>query len=509
LVKDCSGAQGSDGGNEICKEYYESSCTTKYVEKSPGKFVGDTSCEKIPVKLCGDAKCKMVEGPQECHDKVTASLVDQPEEHCDLTPQKSCRHKTSLIPRLKAVPECTLVPREVCHVKYVNSRIETVPFTSLWCQDEPQPPQPEVETDLLTDSFTEPPLTGYNPNPPSPPDVIYDDLVTEPPQLDGYGYNYQVPENQLNPPRPTTTQLPIEDIDLADPLPILRPPEVQKQVVGLRPEDLEKAVMEAVKQAVTEAVNKATLLANSLESKTRLKTAVMLAVETAVRQSLTDAVSKQTANNKPQSARNLQAAIRAAITTAVEESVRAALAKNKTVMTDSMETELKNMDNSIQEALINAVRKSVQQAIRNKLQASTAVTSSTLAQASQAPDPEALRRAVLAAVQRTVQLALQRRSQTDSQATKIAIQQAVNQAVAIAVSNAIARRQLNNPSAGAMSNSELKSAVEGAVMSSVRTALRQVTSKTRTTEGQRSQLATALQSAVKQAIGNSIRNRLN
>ncbi len=40
-----------------------------------------------------------------------------------------------------------------------------------------------------------------------------------------------------------------------------------------------------------------------------------------------------------------------------------------------------------------------------------------------------------------------------NQATKIAIQQAVNQAVAIAVSNAIARRQLNNPSAGAMSNS--------------------------------------------------------
>ena len=49
---------------------------------------------------------------------------------------------------------------------------------------------------------------GYNPNP-TPPDVIYD-LVTEPPQLDGYGYNYEVPENQLNPPKPTTTQLPIE-----------------------------------------------------------------------------------------------------------------------------------------------------------------------------------------------------------------------------------------------------------------------------------------------------------
>ena len=39
-----------------CKTYYESSCTTRYKEKSPGKFVGDTSCEKLPVELCGKGK---------------------------------------------------------------------------------------------------------------------------------------------------------------------------------------------------------------------------------------------------------------------------------------------------------------------------------------------------------------------------------------------------------------------------------------------------------------------
>merc|ERR1712123_143828 len=35
-------------GEEVCQTVYESSCTTKYVEKQPGKFVGDTGCEKLP-----------------------------------------------------------------------------------------------------------------------------------------------------------------------------------------------------------------------------------------------------------------------------------------------------------------------------------------------------------------------------------------------------------------------------------------------------------------------------
>ena len=52
---------------------------SKYVEKQPGKFVGDTSCEKLPVELCG-AGCKVEEGEEECHDKNVDTLVDVPEE---------------------------------------------------------------------------------------------------------------------------------------------------------------------------------------------------------------------------------------------------------------------------------------------------------------------------------------------------------------------------------------------------------------------------------------------
>ena len=65
--------------DEQCKTFYESACTTKYVEKQPGKFVGDTSCEKLPVELCGQG-CRVEEGEEECHDKEIDTLIDVPEE---------------------------------------------------------------------------------------------------------------------------------------------------------------------------------------------------------------------------------------------------------------------------------------------------------------------------------------------------------------------------------------------------------------------------------------------
>jgi hypothetical protein len=38
----------------------------------------------------------MEPGPEECHDKVFVSVVDVPEEVCDLNPVKSCRFATKL-----------------------------------------------------------------------------------------------------------------------------------------------------------------------------------------------------------------------------------------------------------------------------------------------------------------------------------------------------------------------------------------------------------------------------
>merc|ERR1712051_586264 len=127
-------------GPEECRTVFESSCTTKYVEKQPGKFVGDTGCEKLPVEICG-AGCVFEEGVEECHDKVLTSLVDVPEERCDLNPQKICKFVTKLVPKLAPKHECTIVPKETCILKFTTPRQEDVPLQTRWCLD-PTPAAP-------------------------------------------------------------------------------------------------------------------------------------------------------------------------------------------------------------------------------------------------------------------------------------------------------------------------------------------------------------------------------
>jgi len=137
-------------GPEICQTVYESSCSTKYVEKQPGKFVGDTSCEKLPVEICG-AGCVLDEGDEECHDKVIASLVDVPEEVCDLNPQKTCRYVTKLVPSLSPEHQCTIVPKETCILKFSQPEQVPQPLLTKWCLDptEPAPGESYDESNAL------------------------------------------------------------------------------------------------------------------------------------------------------------------------------------------------------------------------------------------------------------------------------------------------------------------------------------------------------------------------
>jgi hypothetical protein len=130
LEKVCNGQ-----GPEECRTVYESSCTTRYIEKQPGKFVGDTACEKLPVEICG-AGCVTEEGPEECHDKTITSLIDVPEEVCDLNPQKTCRFQTKLVPKLKPAHECTIIPREVCNLKFTQPQEVEKPLKTKWCLDD-------------------------------------------------------------------------------------------------------------------------------------------------------------------------------------------------------------------------------------------------------------------------------------------------------------------------------------------------------------------------------------
>jgi hypothetical protein len=142
IEKVCNGQ-----GPEECRTVYESSCSTKYVEKQPGKFVGDTACEKLPIEICG-AGCTYEEGPEECHDKTIASLIDIPEEICDLNPQKTCRFQTKLVPRLKPKHECTTIPQEVCNLKFSQPNIVKKPLMTKWCLDE----SPVVPGELYQES---------------------------------------------------------------------------------------------------------------------------------------------------------------------------------------------------------------------------------------------------------------------------------------------------------------------------------------------------------------------
>merc|ERR1712227_605939 len=137
-------------GPEICQTVYESACSTKYVEKQPGKFVGDTACEKLPVEICG-AGCVLDEGDEECHDKVIVSLVDVPEEVCDLNPQKTCCYVTKLVPSLSPEHQCTIVPKETCILKFSQPEQVPQPLLTKWCLDptEPAPGESYDESNAL------------------------------------------------------------------------------------------------------------------------------------------------------------------------------------------------------------------------------------------------------------------------------------------------------------------------------------------------------------------------
>jgi len=159
-------------GEDQCTTVYESSCTTKYVEKVPGKFVADTNCEKLPTELCG-AGCTYEEGLEECHDKVVTTLVDVPEEVCDLNPQKTCRYVTKLVPKLKPKHECTIIPKETCTLKFTTPKQVAKPLLTKWCLDptEPAPGEsyeeenaqgPVLGSGSAPQSYGAPAPSGYN-----------------------------------------------------------------------------------------------------------------------------------------------------------------------------------------------------------------------------------------------------------------------------------------------------------------------------------------------------------
>ena len=378
LVRQC---EEVDEGEEECRDYHETSCTTRYVEKSPGKFVGDTACENVPVNYCTSQSCSMVPGAQECHDKTVTSVVDHPEEHCDLVPQKTCKHKTTLVPRLRPEPECVEVPQEVCDVKYVNVRVEKVPYQTLWCQDD------EEDVRLIKDEAL-----------PEAPRI--EEPVTE-------GYVYEVPENPLTVPPKTTTSLPIyqsEPLLPEEPVPV-PPPKTPSppphprpsNTVQLTPEDLQAAITEAIRKSVAAAVVEAVELRKASENQQRLESSIRTAVEQAVRRAVVKSVQEQAASRKMQSSRDLESAVAAAIKQAVTKAVEQSV-KSRLSMTTSMKSEMKNIENQVKSAVLQTIKSTIRGAV-NQQRAS--VSNSVIPKtsfSSQESVEEAVKNAVLQAV---------------------------------------------------------------------------------------------------------------
>ena len=71
-----------------------------------------------------------------CLSQNVDTLVDVPEETCDLNPQKTCRLVTKLVPSLSPTQECTTVPQETCNLKFSQPERTKKPLRTEWCLDE-------------------------------------------------------------------------------------------------------------------------------------------------------------------------------------------------------------------------------------------------------------------------------------------------------------------------------------------------------------------------------------
>ena len=76
------------------------------------------------------------------------------EELCDITPQKTCRHVTKLVPSLRPTKECTTVPKQVCNLNFEQGKVVKNPLRTEWClESDSENVQPRTEK-LTRNGFT-------------------------------------------------------------------------------------------------------------------------------------------------------------------------------------------------------------------------------------------------------------------------------------------------------------------------------------------------------------------
>ena len=82
---------GGEGEDTECQLYHETLCTGQQ-QLSLSAVLGP-DCERVPVRLCADT-CQVREGPVTCRDLQLLAVREEPEEHCQIIPQKTCRSLT-------------------------------------------------------------------------------------------------------------------------------------------------------------------------------------------------------------------------------------------------------------------------------------------------------------------------------------------------------------------------------------------------------------------------------
>jgi len=120
---------------EQCTSWPRNVCSVKKVTRT--KETPETECYKVPTVLCGPSGCGYKEGTEECHEEVRTVVYDKPEEVCHLSPRKSCKFVTKLLPQLKEVESCTDVPKEVCTRVKKNPHKVAHPVVKKWCYKYP------------------------------------------------------------------------------------------------------------------------------------------------------------------------------------------------------------------------------------------------------------------------------------------------------------------------------------------------------------------------------------
>jgi len=113
-----------------CDEWPVERCTVE--KKLVKKYTPETACYKEPRELCAPRGCGYRNGTVECYEKQKTIVVDNPQETCEIEPQRTCKHVTKLVPRLVAVKECVDVPKEICARSSNPTKVKK-PIIKKWC----------------------------------------------------------------------------------------------------------------------------------------------------------------------------------------------------------------------------------------------------------------------------------------------------------------------------------------------------------------------------------------